>query len=292
MTSFSTIASPNLTTAGAAAVAAAGSSSSSSSSSSSLRRPLPSLPLALQQKGNRARAALKKAERAAACKKLRHSLSDGPPVTLPAVNTSLNLPQISTLLSRQENAAIQQANYKEGKRPRHPHAKEVRQVFLQLVRRFARPGATDAQILSRITSYCSVQAGDGRAINKVPRTTRLSWIKKYKELARRGRVAEALDLDAVTRKARGCKPVFPPEVLNDISKTVAAWLQTTSVGLSIDFVVAHLQALQQTPAKAHWDVCIKEYNKRRVTRPFEFNNEWVRLHMGKWGFSFRVAPRD
>ena len=72
------------------------------------------LPPHLQQKGKRARGALKVVESAAAAASLRASMSDGPPVVLPHVDLHEHLAPVSSLLSAQQNAAIHEANFRYG----------------------------------------------------------------------------------------------------------------------------------------------------------------------------------
>lgn len=83
-------------------------------------------------------------------------------------------------------------------------------------------------------------------------------------------------------------PLHFTQVEVDMAKTLLAWLKTTIVGISVDYIIAYLKAVAETPEKASWARCIAEYNKNR-TRPFQWGREWVRDHMHKWGFSFRVG---
>ena len=66
----------------------------------------------------------------------------------------------------------------------------VKCVFLQLVKRHDRPGRTPAQINNIITSVCLARGGEGRAINAIPRTTRMTWIGQYKDNMKEGKEGE------------------------------------------------------------------------------------------------------
>lgn len=70
---------------------------------------------------------------------------------------------------------------------------------------------TDSEILRRIESFCLTKP-DGKKVNSVPRTTRLSWLQGYRRLMKEGREDEALALKPVVHKKPGAKPVFTPEV--------------------------------------------------------------------------------
>ena len=248
----------------------------------------PDLPPHLQQKSKNARAVKKASERAAAAKELVHSLHEGPPVVFPAVDTYQYLPQVSSLLTSKQSAAIHMAR-REGGKERNGDDALQKQIFLQLCDRFSGRSKTDAQILSCITSHCYGKEGTmGRKINARARTTKLGWIKSYRELMADGRKEEALQLVAVLKKKAGAKPVFTEDVEKDIAKYLAVWLGATTVGVPLDYIIAHLQGVVDSGQKVEWCMAIAKYNQNRA-RPFEFGREWVRDHMHKWGFSFRVG---
>jgi hypothetical protein len=191
------------------------------------------------------------------------------------------------LLSTAENAAINSTKYKDGKPTTYLHSEDKKRNFLQLVHRFYRPGRTDTEINNLVDSFLLTQpGGDAAELRRVKRPTKLSWIKKYKQCISAGKEKEALLLVPAQGKKTGRKPVFSPEVEEDMSKCLSAWLAAAPAGVCVDFVVAHLKGLLQAPEKFAWRMCINAYN-RKSKHPFEFNHQWVREHMLKWGFSFR-----
>lgn len=248
------------------------------------------LPPHLQQKNKRAREALNKVTSAAAAKKLRHSFSNSSPVLLPNVDTHRHLPGGSTLLNEEQNANIQRATYKPSKRAQK-HRPEKKQEFMQLVQEFYYPGATVADVRKRVDSRCLALGQAGAEITTTSRQTKDTWIKNYIGLLKRGKKEEALQLTTVERKKAGPKPVFTPEVETDISRCLLAWLQATTIGMDIGWIIAHLKALAATPAKQDWRDCIEQYNRRRK-RPFHWGREWMRGHLLKWGFSFREGTTE
>ena len=44
----------------------------------------------------------------------------------------------------------------------------------------------------------------------------------------------------VVRDLGGAKPVFTPEIEEDISKCLYVWLQATNVGVAVDYIIAYL----------------------------------------------------
>jgi hypothetical protein len=157
---------------------------------------------------------------------------------------------MSTLLTTEENAAIHSTRYKNDKRTEYFHAKAKKQKFLQLVDRFYQPGRSSSTIYKYIDSVLLTQRGqDAGKLRSVNKSTKYSWIRKYKEKRAAGKTDEALLLVPATGEKVGRKPVFSSEVEDDVAKCTAAWLATATVGQDVDFVVAHLVGLKHPPGR-------------------------------------------
>jgi len=205
---------------------------------------------------------------------------------LPAVNTHTHLPPVSGLLTTQENAAIHAANRSERKAS-YFLSREDKQTYLQLVKRYDGPGRTVGEIYQYIESVLLTAQGAAEdKLKKISKSSKRALIKWYKAKVKEGKTEEGLLLVPVWKKKCGRRAVFTPEVEEDIAKTLTAWLASSPMGLTIEFIVAHVKALAETPQKYHWRMCIREYNKRN-RRPFEFNHQWVRAHLREWGYSSR-----
>lgn len=68
---------------------------------------------------------------------------------------------------------------------------------MQLAHARTRPSMTDSDILRHITTFCLTRGAEGKQINSVARTTKLTWIKNYRALMKEGRQDEALALKPV-----------------------------------------------------------------------------------------------
>lgn len=98
-------------------------------------------------------------------------------------------------------------------RTRRLHPIPLRQAYLQLVHARFQPGRGDSEIKNLIDNFCLVKGAEGAKITKLPRETKLTWIKNYRKALKEGNdVEEALLLKPVGACGGGQKPVFTPEV--------------------------------------------------------------------------------
>ena len=72
----------------------------------------------------------------------------------------------------------------------------------------------------------------------------------------------------------------------EIADAIAVWLGTNQIGCDVRYLMAYFNRILAT--RPHLQQRVAEYSRKRRTR-WEVSHEWLRAHLHKWGFSFRVA---